>query len=78
MNRLFDACGWEGPSFLKFSRQTEQLLPVICLGDYYIVDDRFLYFDALPNVLQNAAMRMHYVSYFLTQNGGVLPAAKTK
>lgn len=76
MNHLFAACDWAGPSYLKFSNAIEQLLPMMCAGDNYILDDQIVSFSDLPQALKNAVTRMRYVSYYLMRDsGGKLPAA---
>lgn len=41
MNLLFDRLGWEGSAFMQFTRETQELLPVICGAGYYVENGVF-------------------------------------
>lgn len=76
MNLLFAECGWDGPSFLKFSNQTMELLPLIMKNGSFIVDDKVVWGESLTEEARQAANMMHYVTYYLMRDsGGRLPAA---
>lgn len=76
MNLLFEACGWEGPSFLKLSEEVRALLPVVSTKDRYLQNGVLVPGSELTAEARQALTELQYAQYYLMRDsGGELPAA---
>ena len=76
MNLLFEACGWEGPSFLKLSEEVRALLPVVSTRDRYLQNGVLVPGGELTAEARQALTKLQYAQYYLMRDsGGALPAA---
>ena len=77
MNELFTLCGWEGPSYMKFSKQIQQTLPVIGTTGSCVENGRLVRTDDVSAEAKEAIRRMQFVTFYLMREaGGKLPASK--
>ena len=75
MNVLFQACGWEGPSFLKYSEQVRAVLPVVHSTGRFLEDGRLVERKDLSPEASELQLFFRYVQYYLMrESGGKLPA----
>lgn len=76
MNVLFDLCGWEGPSYMKLSRETQAILPVIGTTGSCVENGSLVRTDDVSERAKAEIRRMEFVTYYLMRDGGgKLPAS---
>ncbi len=76
MNELFDACGWEGPSYQKLSDRVRAMLPVVSTKNRFLQNGVLVSGSELTAEEKQALQEMQYAQYYLARDsGGRLPAA---
>ena len=74
MNVLFDQCGWEGPGFLKLSRQVMARLPVVHATGRYQADGLLVGESELSGEDAALLYALRVTQFYLAQDsGGVHP-----
>jgi len=66
MAEVFDACGWEGPGFMKLSRRLRDLTPLVHSGGWFWQNDGLT--GALEGDAQAFYQRFQQVQYYLEQD----------
>ena len=76
MNVLFDACGWEGPSYRKLSDRVRAMLPVVSTKDRYLQNGVLVSDEQLTAKEKQVIQEMEFAQFYLSRDsGGSLPAA---
>ena len=76
MNVLFEACGWEGPSFLKLSDTVRGVLPVVSSNGRFLENGRLVSEAEISEAAQGAYRELRFAEYYLMRDSkGNLPAA---
>lgn len=74
MNVLFDACGWEGPSFQKMTDEIMQSVPVLAINGRVIQNGALTMEHALSEADRAMLTKLRQTQFYLSQDaGGILP-----
>ena len=77
MNQLFDLCGWQGPSYMKFSRTIQAMTPVMTTNNRFLENGELVSRLALSDEAWQGVRTMRIVQFYLMRDsGGALPAAQ--
>ena len=60
MEELFDLCGWEGPGFMKLSRQLRESTPLVHAQNRYLTPDGALTDQPPDREFYQDYLRMQY------------------
>ena len=77
MNQLFDLCGWQGPSYMKFSRTIQAMTPVMTTNNRFLEKGELVSRLALSDEAWQGVRTMRIVQFYLMRDsGGALPVAE--
>lgn len=65
MNVLFEQCGWEGPSFMKISKELMEVLPVITNNDRFLQDEKLVSYEDLKEENCILLANLNKVQFYL-------------
>lgn len=67
MAELFDACGWEGPAFMKLAREMRDVSPLISFHDAFLADGQLT--SALPKEQGEFYQQYRHIQYYRKDRG---------